>query len=112
DRSRQVYATGHDGASVRTALCRLQHRGAEEKALPGKADALISRRARDFRPPYHDGMILLVALLCADGDLPARLRDDAEIRVPLYATQADGYKIDVTLAAQARVSIPFGVADS
>jgi hypothetical protein len=56
-------------------------------------------------------MILLVALLCADGDLPSRLRDEAEFRVPIYATQDDGFRIGVTLGAQARLSLPFGEAD-
>lgn len=57
-------------------------------------------------------MLLLIALLAAGGgDLPTRLKDDAEIRVPLYAAPSDGVRIGLTLGAQARVSLPFGEAD-
>jgi hypothetical protein len=57
-------------------------------------------------------MLLLIALLAADGaDLPVRLKDETEVRVPLYATQSDGLRIGLTLGAQARVSLPFGQAD-
>jgi hypothetical protein len=53
-------------------------------------------------------MILLLALLVADGDL---LRDESEVRVPLYATEVEGFRIGMSLGAQARASIPFGAAD-
>jgi hypothetical protein len=54
----------------------------------------------------------LAALLGPDGsDLPLHLKDETELRIPLYATQSDGFRIGLTLGAQARVSLPFGEAD-
>lgn len=54
----------------------------------------------------------LSALLAADGeDLPVRLKDETEVRIPLYATQSEGFRIGLTVGAQARVSLPFGQAD-
>ena len=55
----------------------------------------------------------VAALLVADGaDLPTRLKDDAAgIDIPLYATQSEGFRIGLTVGAQARVSLPFGNAD-
>jgi hypothetical protein len=54
----------------------------------------------------------LTALLAPDGaDLPTRLKDDAEVRIPLYATQSEDFRIGLTLGAQARASLPFGQAD-
>ena len=51
-------------------------------------------------------LALLVALLAADGtDLPTHLKDETEVRIPLYATQADGFRIGLTVGAQARVSL-------
>lgn len=55
---------------------------------------------------------VLAALLAADDPgLPARLKDEAEVRVPLYATQSDGFRIGLAVGAQARLSLPLGEAD-
>src|SRR5262245_793279 len=58
------------------------------------------------------GIAALAMLLGADGaDLPVRLKDEADLHIPLYATQSEGFRIGLTLGAQARVSLPFGEAD-
>jgi hypothetical protein len=55
-------------------------------------------------------IFLLAALLAAD-DPPARLKDETSASLPLYRYQGESFRLGVTLAAQARVSLPFGAAD-
>ncbi len=56
-------------------------------------------------------MVLLLAAILAADDLPARLRDEPSFSVPLYQYEGGGFRFGVAVAAQARVSLPFGAAD-
>ncbi|HVE40739.1 MAG TPA: hypothetical protein VNM14_12670 [Planctomycetota bacterium] len=57
--------------------------------------------------------VLLALLLSADGaELPRGMQlDEPRLSVPVAEFQADSFHVGVTLAAQGRVSLPFGSAD-
>src|SRR5262245_45679403 len=56
-------------------------------------------------------MVLLLAAILAADDLPGRLRDEPSFSVPLYQYEGGGFRFGLAVAAQARVSLPFGAAD-
>jgi hypothetical protein len=56
-------------------------------------------------------MVFLLAAILAADDLPTRLNDEPSLAVPVYQYQGDAFRFGVTIAGQARVSLPFGEAD-